>query len=115
GNHFSNFMSAVRSRRQSDLNAPILEGHLSTALCHMANISYRLGRGQPFAAPRNVLSENMDFREAFGRFEQHLADNALALREMTYQLGPKLAFDPKAEDFGSDTKANALLTREYRE
>jgi len=115
GNHFANFMSAVRSRRQADLNAPILEGHLSTALCHLANISYRLGRSEPFAASRSALGENMELREAFGRFEQHLADNALELREMTYQLGPKLAFDPKTEDFGSDTKANALLTRDYRE
>ena len=81
---------------------------------HVLNLD-RLGRGEPFAAPRNVLGQNLDFREAFGRFEQHLADNALALREMTYQLGPRLTFDPKAEDFGSDTEANALLTREYRE
>src|SRR5208282_258033 len=35
--HFENFIHAVRSRRQSDLHAPILEGHLSSALCHTAN------------------------------------------------------------------------------
>ncbi len=42
--HFENFIKAVRSRNESDLNAPIHEGHLSTSLCHTANISYRLGR-----------------------------------------------------------------------
>ena len=39
-----NFIAAVRSRKTEDLNADILEGHQSTALCHIANISYRLGR-----------------------------------------------------------------------
>ncbi|HLV00062.1 MAG TPA: hypothetical protein VKZ59_02265, partial [Acidobacteriota bacterium] len=42
--HFSNFIDCIRSRRWQDLNADIQEGHLSTALCHLANISYRTGR-----------------------------------------------------------------------
>ena len=41
--HFANFLKAVRSRKVTDLNADILEGHQSTALCHIGNISYRLG------------------------------------------------------------------------
>ena len=44
GNNWANFIEAVRSRKQSDLNAPIEEGYLSTVLVHLANISYRLGR-----------------------------------------------------------------------
>jgi hypothetical protein len=44
GNHFANFIDAVRSRKHSDLNAPIEEGAISTTLVHLANISYRLGR-----------------------------------------------------------------------
>ncbi|MFN7934386.1 MAG: Gfo/Idh/MocA family oxidoreductase [Bryobacteraceae bacterium] len=42
--HFENFISAVRSRKASDLNAEIEEGALSCVLVHLANISYRLGR-----------------------------------------------------------------------
>jgi len=34
----------VRSRRRQDLNCEIEEGHMSTALAHLANISYRTGR-----------------------------------------------------------------------
>ncbi len=41
--HFENFRNAVMSRRVSDLNCDVLEGHLSAALCHLANISYRTG------------------------------------------------------------------------
>ena len=44
GDHFGNFVKAVRSRKKEDLNADILEGHISSALCHLANISYRLGK-----------------------------------------------------------------------
>ena len=41
--HFENFRKAVLSRRVSDLNCDVEEGHLSAALCHLANISYRTG------------------------------------------------------------------------
>jgi len=41
-NHFSNFIDCVRSRNWKDLNADILEGHLSTSLCHLGNIACRL-------------------------------------------------------------------------
>ncbi len=46
--HFLNFIKAVRSRNPKDLNAEIEEGHLSAALCHLANVSYRLGRSVDF-------------------------------------------------------------------
>ena len=41
--HFVNFIECVRSRKAEDLHAPILEGHLSSTLVHLANASYRLG------------------------------------------------------------------------
>lgn len=42
--HFQNFIDCVASRNKSGLNAPIEEGHISVALVHLANASYRLGR-----------------------------------------------------------------------
>lgn len=42
--HFQNFIDCVRSRKREDLHCEILEGHMSTALCHLANISFRTGR-----------------------------------------------------------------------
>jgi predicted dehydrogenase len=50
GNHWANFIDAVRSRKESELNAPIEEGAISTTLVHLANISYRLGRTLNFDA-----------------------------------------------------------------
>ncbi len=43
-NHFKNFLDCVRSGRWQDLHADILEGHLSTSICHLGNIASRLKR-----------------------------------------------------------------------
>jgi hypothetical protein len=42
--HFQNFIDCIVSRNKADLHAPIEEGHISCALMHLANASYRLGR-----------------------------------------------------------------------
>lgn len=44
GGHYGNFISAVRSGKQEDLTCDIEEGHRSSALAELGNISYRLGR-----------------------------------------------------------------------
>ncbi len=41
--HVDNFLSAVHSRKIEDLHCDIEVGHKSAALCHLANISYRVG------------------------------------------------------------------------
>ncbi len=44
GDHFANFIKAVKARDPKMLHADIEEGHLSSAYCHLGNIAYRLGR-----------------------------------------------------------------------
>ncbi len=44
GDHFRNFLTAVKARDPKRLAADIEEGHLSSAYCHLGNIAYRLGR-----------------------------------------------------------------------
>jgi predicted dehydrogenase len=46
--HFENFIECMRSRKSEGLNASMEDGHLSTALCHLANISYRVSRSVTF-------------------------------------------------------------------
>jgi|WetSurMetagenome_2_1015567.scaffolds.fasta_scaffold07286_5 predicted dehydrogenase len=46
--HFSNFINAVRAGKDEILNSDINEGFYSSALPHLANISYRLGRELKF-------------------------------------------------------------------
>ncbi len=42
--HMENFLAACRSRNYKDLHDEIGNAYLSAALCHLANISYRVGR-----------------------------------------------------------------------
>jgi len=46
--HYANFIDAIRSGKDSDLNCDIVDGVYSSALPHLANISYRVGRGLKF-------------------------------------------------------------------
>jgi predicted dehydrogenase len=46
--HWANFIDAIRSEKDETLNCDIIEGHYSSALPHLANISYRLGRELKF-------------------------------------------------------------------
>ena len=48
GDHYQNFIDAVRARDRSLLNAEIEEGHYSSALCHLGLVSARLGRSFQF-------------------------------------------------------------------
>jgi predicted dehydrogenase len=113
--HFGNFIAAVRSRKQDELNADILEGHYSAALCHLANMSYRLGEKVPFNPKTKAFGDNKEAYETLARMEQHLArTNGLKLDGMRYMLGRKLTVDAKTESIAGDPQANAMLTRNYR-
>jgi len=115
GGNFGNFISCVRSRKWEDLNADILQGHLSAALCHLGNISYRLGKEVPFNAKTKAFGDDKDVVEAFEDMRAHLDEKAsLRLNEMTYRLGRKLDFNPETEKFIGCPEADALLTRQYR-
>jgi predicted dehydrogenase len=46
--HYRNFVDAIRADNPKLLTCDVLEGHLSSALPHLANISYRLKRGLTF-------------------------------------------------------------------
>ena len=67
GNNWANFIDAVRSRKQSDLNAPIEEGFMSTVLVHLANISYRLGRTLEFDAENLTCKRDQEATAMFTR------------------------------------------------
>ncbi len=115
GGHFGNFISVVRSRKNDHLHADILQGHYSSALCHLANISYRLGTMQPFNEKTKAFGDNKEAYETLARMEEHLThDNGLKLDGLSYRLGRKLNVDAKNESFVGDPEANALLTRPYR-
>ena len=112
--HFANFIDAVRSRKAGDLHGPILEGHLSSALCHTGNISYRLGKTLSPDEMREAVKGNKDLAEALGRMEEHLGANNVDLKKTPATLGAALKMDPQTERFVGNSQADQLLTRDYR-
>jgi predicted dehydrogenase len=114
GGAFGAFIAAVRSRKPEDNNANAEVAHYSAALCHLANISYRLGQPVAFDKQQKSLGDNKQVVEAFEALRDNLKAVKIKLEETTYQLGPTLEFDPKAEKFVNNDAANALLTRNYR-
>lgn len=118
GDHVANFLKAVRSRRPADLHADVEEGHVSSALCHLGNISYRLGR--PLTADEakqlsqgDLLGTNEDRIETLKRLAQHCEDNGVPLTDL--RLGVTLEIDPQEEQIRGQPQAAALLSREYRQ
>jgi predicted dehydrogenase len=114
--HYGNFLKAVRSRDPRDLNADILEGHLSSALCHTGNVSYRLGKKSSPEAIREAITADKDLLESYNRMSEHLAANGIriAVPSEQLQLGVMLKMDGKAEKFIGNAQASELLTRPYR-
>jgi predicted dehydrogenase len=114
-NHYANFVNAVRSRKHEDLNADILDGHLSSALCHLGNISYRLGAPTSVTELATRSGGDPEALETLDRFQQHLRDNSVDPATTKITAGPKLTLTPKEEFTGPrSTEANKMLTREYR-
>jgi len=112
--HHANWIKAIRSRQQSDLNADILEGHLSSALCHTGNISYRLGARTTPGAIKESIKSDAGLAESFGRMTEHLAANGVDITKEEVTLGVPLKMDPKTERFLGNDQANELLSRPYR-
>ena len=112
--HFANFIESVRSRKMEALKADILEGHRSSALCHTANISYRLGTQHSPEEIREAIKSNADLAESFGRMEQHLGANRVDLHQTPATLGAVLRMEPGTERFIDNHTANLLLSRHYR-
>ncbi len=108
--HFGNFITAVRSRKVEDQNADILEGHYSASLCHLANISYRLGSEVPFNKASGAFGDNKEAVETLSRIEEHLKQNGVPSNGLKYQVGRTLNFDSSTESFVGDVEANRLLT-----
>ncbi|MFC1557747.1 Gfo/Idh/MocA family oxidoreductase [candidate division KSB1 bacterium] len=69
--HFVNFLDCMRSRKWQDLNADILEGHMSTAMMLMGNISYRTGRKLTFNGQSEQFVNDDDANTYLSRSYRH--------------------------------------------
>ena len=98
GDHFGNFVDAVRSRNPEDLTADILEGHLSAALAHTGNISYRLGKTISLADLKQELAKlesNENAVDTLERTSPTCRRTSVDLDNTKLALGPMLRSTPR--------------------
>jgi len=111
--HFANFVAAVKSRRHQDLHLDIEDGHLSSALAHLGNVSWALGKPvQPGTCP-TLAADEKHVRQTCESFTAHLRENEIDFQTTPLLLGRELTIDPRTER-STDPEANRLFTREYR-
>lgn len=65
--HFANFIECMRSRKWQNLNAEIEQAYMSTALCHLGNISFRVGRLLEFAGDKERFVGDAEADKLLGR------------------------------------------------
>jgi hypothetical protein len=112
--HKQNFLQVVRSRKRQEQACELAEGFVSSALSHVSNISYQIGRQADPGAIVAAVKGNAAGTQTFNRFQEHLAANDVKLDADKATLGMALRIDPAAMRFVDNDDANALLTRTYR-
>jgi predicted dehydrogenase len=112
-NHFDNFVKGVQSRRPEDLHLDIEDGHQSSALAHLGNVSWALGEAVELGTRPSLATDDKRVAQTFETFEAHLKANNVDFAQTKLKLGRVLELDPKTE-LSSDPEANKLFTREYR-
>ena len=96
--HHENFIEVLRSGRSEDLHAPIEEGHVSSAVCHLGNISYRLARPTRLETCRAELGQHPQVIETFERLRKSLHGLGVDLDKTPFALGPWLNTGDAAGD-----------------
>lgn len=111
GDHYANFIAAVRSRDGRELHSDVEETHLSSALCHLGGISHLLGQRTARATAEAAFDAKV--QPALADLLAHLGRNEVAT-EQSLVLGRPLTIDAASERIAGDHAASALLTRPYR-
>jgi predicted dehydrogenase len=117
GTHSANFIESMRSRISAHLHAPILQGHTSSALCHIANISYRIGRQTANEEIKSGITQTAQGQDLLERMIEHLSKNGIDWQQSKLTMGPWLEFDDEKEKFvgAFSHQANKYLKRKkYR-
>jgi predicted dehydrogenase len=107
------FVKAIRSRRHEDLHLDVEDGHLSSALAHLGNVSWSLGEPVPTDARPALAADDPHVKASLDTFQTYLKDNAVDVSKTKLTLGRELVIDPATEK-STDGEANRLFTRDYR-
>jgi predicted dehydrogenase len=112
-----NFINAMKKNDPDYLYTDVEVGHLSAALVHMGNASYRIGKKSNPGEIQERVKGIQCLNDSFERFRNHLFANRIDWEKENVMLGPMLTFDAEAEQFTGEfsEEANQHITREYRE
>jgi hypothetical protein len=115
--HFANFLRAVRKGACSELHADVEEGHLSSCLVQLAQISYRLGHRRALCdswarVPEGPGRQALEL--AVKRVDRTLDTHFSRQAGGQVQVGAELDWDASAECILNHRAANQLLARTYR-
>ncbi|MEW4562060.1 hypothetical protein AB1K70_06010 [Bremerella sp. JC770] len=111
--HMQNFIDAVRSRKAEQLTAEVMEGHYSSALAHLSNISYRQGESVDFESAVSMLGRNGVATDTVQSLQSHLQDNSAALPGADCIVGRELEIDVANETILNDSESSGMLLGEY--
>ncbi len=113
--HINNWLDAVVAGDRLLLKSDIQEGHLSSSLCHLGNVSHRLGKATIAGEIAGQIAANPLLSSSFDRMAGHLRANNVEIdNKPALSLGPWLEVDTKTEQFVGSDAANELRTRKYR-
>lgn len=121
--HAANFIQAVRNRNSGILNAPIQEGHVSSAVCHLGNFSYRMGTPTDSDGISQAIHGFKGAEQIVKRLRNHLLANEVDLKKTPMSIGPWLTIDLVKETITTVTgpeesmnvdEANRLVRGSYR-
>jgi len=118
GSHFANFVKAVKSNAPPEqVHGDVEVGHVAAGMCHLGNISYRLGQTATLDSSdvKNAFGSDRDGAEAAARMLAHLRAQGVDLTSTQCHIGRRLEFDPKTEHFVGNREADRMLTRNYRQ
>jgi len=112
----SDFIRRVRERNLDPHGADVLEAHLSAALVHMLNISYRTGKRTLPGQIREAVRGDKPMLASYERFLDHMYANRIDLEKDPAILGAALTMNPAEERFTGafGAEANRLLRGAYR-
>ncbi len=116
GAHRESWLRSIRAGKQTSENLSILNGHLSSSLAHLANISWRIGGAMSPDEVRERLQGDKAALETLADFNANLAANQIDIRKHNATVGPWVQFDAEKEIFTGEfaEEANKLVSEEYR-
>lgn len=115
GNHHDNWLEAIAAGDYKKLHADVHTGHVSSTLCNLGNVSYKLGKKTSTDEIAEAVSKNEVLADGFRRMCEHLRANAVEIDgEPALAMGPWLDVDTESEQFVNNDAAMELWSRKYR-